>query len=394
MISRNLRHLRLFLAVADLGTVTRAADLYNVSQPAVTQALGKLEAQAGGQLFDRTRQGFFLTPRGEVLAARVARAFGRLDPALTEIAPRLQLTATAAQLQALVAVAETENFTLAARQMGLSQPTVHRAVSQLEQEAETPLFQRMAHGMAATRACQSLARAAELGFAELDQAEADLAELDGGEAGRIVIGSLPLARSVLLPQVLARFRRHRPTLPVRVVDGLYDGLLAGLRRGAVDVMIGALRQPAPIGDVVQEELFRDGLAFVAPPGHPLARAGTLSPADLADRAWVVPRSGTPAREGFERLFAEAGLPLPASILEAGSILLMRELLHRGDFLGCISAHQAAAEISRGLLDRLHVPETLPPRPIGLTFREGWLPTAAQAEMLALLRDEAAAIRKL
>uniref|UniRef100_UPI0011094E10 LysR family transcriptional regulator n=1 Tax=Poseidonocella sp. HB161398 TaxID=2320855 RepID=UPI0011094E10 len=80
MISRNLRHLRLFLAVADLGSVTRASDLYNVSQPAVTQALGKLEAQAGGPLFSRTRQGFFLTPRGEALSARVARAFDRLDP--------------------------------------------------------------------------------------------------------------------------------------------------------------------------------------------------------------------------------------------------------------------------------------------------------------------------
>uniref|UniRef100_UPI0011081502 LysR family transcriptional regulator n=1 Tax=Poseidonocella sp. HB161398 TaxID=2320855 RepID=UPI0011081502 len=345
-------------------------------------------------LFSRTRQGFFLTPRGEALSARVARAFDRLDPALAQIAPRLQLTATTAQLQALIAVAEAENFTLAARRLGLSQPTVHRAVSQLEQEAETPLFERMVHGMAATRSCQALAQAAELGFAELDQAEADLAELDGAEAGQIVIGSLPLARSVLLPQVLARFRRARPTLPVRVVDGLYDGLLAGLRRGAVDMMIGALRQPAPIGDVVQEELFLDGLAFVAAPGHPLARAGALGPAELAGHAWVVPRSGTPARQGFERLFAEAGLPLPASILEAGSILLMRELLHRGDFLGCISAHQAAAEIARGLLDRLHVPENLPGRPIGLTMRAGWLPTAAQAEMLDMVRGEAAALRSL
>ncbi|MBE3638537.1 LysR family transcriptional regulator [Mangrovicoccus algicola] len=394
MIARNLRHLRLFLAVADLASVTRASDLYNISQPAVTQALGKLESQAGGALFTRTRQGFFLTGRGEALAGRASRAFERLDREMAAISPRLQLTATAAQLSALIATVATENFTLAARRLGLSQPTVHRAVSQLEQEAEAPLFQRSAHGLIATRPCQDLARAAQLAFAELAQAEADLAEFDGREAGGIVIGSLPLARSVLLPQALARFRQRRATLPVRVIDGLYDELLAGLRRGEIDVMIGALRNPAPIGDVVQEPLFEDGLAFVAAPGHPLARRARLRPADLGDRAWVVPRAGTPAREGFERFFGAAGQPLPPSILEAGSILLMRELLLRGDFLGCISAHQAAAEISRGLLDRLDIEENLPGRPIGLTFREGWIPTAAQAEMLDLLRQGVADLDRL
>jgi LysR family transcriptional regulator of gallate degradation len=129
----NLRHLRVFLAVVDTGSVTRAADACHVSQPAVTQALNKIERTAGVSLFTRTPHGMFVNKTGERLATRVRRAFNYLDPALTELAPRLRITATTAQLQALIAVREAENFTLAARRMGIAQPTVHRAVTQLEQ---------------------------------------------------------------------------------------------------------------------------------------------------------------------------------------------------------------------------------------------------------------------
>ena len=53
----NLRHLRVFLSVADTGTITRAAELCHVSQPAVTQAMAKLETIAGQPLFARKPQG-------------------------------------------------------------------------------------------------------------------------------------------------------------------------------------------------------------------------------------------------------------------------------------------------------------------------------------------------
>ena len=241
----NLRHLRVFAFVVETASITRAAERARVSQPAVTQAVAKLENILGQALLRRTPQAVFATPAGTVLANRINRAFALLDPALGDLSPRLVLTATAAQLQALIATREAENFTLAARRMGLAQPTVHRAVSQLEQEAGRPLFERTPHGMIATRPAQALAQAARLAFAELAQAEADLAELAGREVGRIVVGAMPLSRSYLLPRAIARFRQHRATLPVKALDGPYDDLIAGLRRGEVDFLIGALRDPAP-----------------------------------------------------------------------------------------------------------------------------------------------------
>lgn len=388
MISRNLRHLRLFAGVAELKSLTLTSERWHISQPAVTQAINKLERETGGALFERSRHGFFLTPRGEVLLARVESAFALLDPVLNDISPRLRLSLSFAQLQALVAVSESENFTLAARRLGLAQPTVHRAVTQIEQAAARSLFERTSFGILPTRLCQALAQAARLAVYEFDQADAELAEFNGGEAGAIVIGAMPLARSVLLPRALARFRQQQPTYPVRIHDGPYDELLGALRRGAIDFLVGALREPAPIGDVVQRRLFDDRLALLAGPDHPLASRSNITVEDLLGYPWVVPRLGTPTREQFETIFTSAGKEPPRRLIESGSLLLMRELLNESRHLGCLSRHQSQRECDHGLLVSLTYPTDHLVRPIGLTYRENWRPTPAQSLMLRLVAEVA------
>lgn len=385
VISRNLRHFRVFLAVARERSASVAAERCKITQPAVTQALNKLDREAGGILFNRMRKGVFLTDRGHLLERRIRRAMDRLDTALAEVSPRLTLTATSVQLRALIAMTETQNFALAARTLGISAPSVHRAITQIEQEAKRPLFERTSFGMVATRPCHRLAQAARLAFAEFDLAETDLADFDGHEAGQIVIGALPLSRSVVLPAALARFQTLRPGHRVTIFDGPYDEMLAGLRRGDIDVIVGALRDPLPVKDVVQERLFADRLAFLSRPDHPLAGAHDISLDTLACHGWVVPRVGVPTRTQFDALFRDAGLPSPDSIMDCGSILLMRELLNRSDLLGCISAHQAEAEVAHGLVARLDTRFQSPARDIGLTYRADWVPATGQRLLLDLIR---------
>lgn len=386
MATRNIRHLRVFLAVTRSGSVTRAAEACRISQPAVTQALAKLEAEHGGPLLNRTRAGFSANARGAVLAHRAERAFGLLDEGLGRISARLALTATTAQLRALVAVRDAESVSRAALTLGLAQPTVQRAITQLEQEAGRPLFDRTSFGLVPTRPCEKLAQAVRLAFAELDQADSELAELDGKAAGRIVIGALPLSRSTILPRALLAFGRHRPRQSVVVLDGVYEEMLGGLRRGDIDLIVGALRDPAPAPDIVQEPLFDDRLAIVARHGHPLAARSRLPVRELGGWNWLVPRKGTPTRAHFDALFA--GHPYPENILETGSMLLMREMLREGDDLGCISSGQAATEIAHGLITRIDVDFDWPPRPIGLTHRANWAPTAAQSLLIDLIREAA------
>ncbi|MET3753489.1 DNA-binding transcriptional LysR family regulator [Rhizobium binae] len=157
------------------------------------------------------------------------------------------MVATTSQLQAVIAVREAKNFTLAARRLGLAQPTVHRAVTQIEEEAARPCLSGLPM-VSSPPAPPARWLRQRLAFAELAQAEGDLAETLSEEAGSIVVGATPLSRSFVFPRAIAEFRKLRPNTPIHIVEGTYTDLLAGLRRGEIDFLIGALRDPAPIGD--------------------------------------------------------------------------------------------------------------------------------------------------
>ncbi len=382
-IQHNLRHLRVFLTVVTTNSVTKTAAACHLSQPAVTQALSKIERELHTKLFTRTPTGLFATARGDLLAKRVRRAFAYLDPALDELSPRLRMLTTTSQLRALIAVRECENFTLAAKRLGLAQPTVHRAITQFEEEAGRTLFDRTSFGIVATKAANGLAQAARLALAELAQAEVDLADANDEEAGQIVIGAMPLSRSFVLPRAIAEFRKLRPKTPIHVLEGPYADLLSGLRRGEIDFLIGAMRDPPPIGDVEQRVLFTDTIVVVAGKDHPLLEKGVPTTEQLASFPWVVGQVGTPIRRHFDAMFEGLGRQ-PLSIVESSSLILMRELLDRTNHLGCISFLQAQAEISRGLLKALPLELGHTARPIGVTCRAEWLPTVGQQLFLDLV----------
>ncbi|MBA4492660.1 LysR family transcriptional regulator [Paracoccus sp. S1E-3] len=382
----SIRHLRMFQTLAETHSVTRTAELCEVSQPAVTQAIGKLERDGGQALFRRSPQGIFLTPAGEVMARRAARALAFLDTAMGDMPRNIRLHATRAQLAALIAVTEQENFTLAARQLGLAQPTVHRSASMLEQSAGMQFFERTAHGLIATRAARQLSQAARLAFAELKQAETDLAALSGREVGRITLGAGALSRAGLLPAAMLRFRTLRPNFPFEIIEGRDEELLAGLRRGEIDMVLGALHSPLGIRDLAQLGLFDDSIAIVARQHHPLARQVRVTREDLGRFPWVIAQQGVPIRTMLEGLLPPETL---RGAIVASSVILLREILRGSDHLGALSRNQALTLGEGQALTVLPVDLPPAPWPIGLTTRAGWEPTAAQREFIDLLREEAA-----
>ncbi|MEJ2404943.1 MAG: LysR family transcriptional regulator, partial [Candidatus Thiodiazotropha sp.] len=270
----NLRHLRAFSEVADHRSITHAAERVFLSQPAITQAIAKLERQLDIQLFERLSDGMHPTEAGHLFAHRTRRTLELIRNGCQE-AIRIGAEAghhrqssidqllTATQLNSLMAVADARNFSLAARNVGTSQPALHRAARDLESLMEIRLFEKTSQGIELTRAARVLVQQIKLAFAELAQGHAEIAALSGEDKGIIVVGSMPLARHGILPAAINALARELPDVRVSVVASPYAELLHGLRHGELDLLIGALRDPVPVDDVVQETLFHDPLAIVA-----------------------------------------------------------------------------------------------------------------------------------
>jgi len=207
---------------------------------------------------------------------------------------------------------------------------------------------------------------------------------------------MPLGRSFIVPETILRFSARRPSHRISILDGPYENLLEALRRGRADFLVGALRESIP-QDVVQEFLFEDPLAIIVRKNHPLARMsgggprGSNRPSHappaeaLVSFAWIAPRPGSPLRRHFDQLFRSATGQPPAAPIECNSLVAARALLLRSDRAMLLSAQQAHHELAAGELIALPHPAGRVVREIGLTLRTDWRPTAAQAELLDLVR---------
>lgn len=87
----DILRLRVLAAVASQGSVTKAAQHLNYSQPAISHHLARLEAETGARLVQRVGRGIRLTPEGEHLARRAAEIIGRVDSAAAELSAMVGL---------------------------------------------------------------------------------------------------------------------------------------------------------------------------------------------------------------------------------------------------------------------------------------------------------------
>lgn len=370
----NLRHLKAVAKIVELGTVNAAAGAVNLSQPAITQALGRLEKQVGLPLFERRFDGMVPTEAARLLAPRIDTAMAHLS------SPHV----TMSRLRALLALADSGSYAGASQESGLSLPSIHRAVADLATSMRRKLVERRGKIVALTEAGYGVVQAFRLARIELETGMSEVEALKGRETRRIAVGAMPLSRARVLPGAVTRFIRQHPMVRLQIAEGSRAELLEPLRQGALDLMIGALRDPLMEEDLVQTPLFEDLPAIYARAGHPLA--GTCpDPADLAAYSWVVPQRGAPLRDSFERCFERAGVAPPAVPIESGSVMMVRQLLMDSDFVTLLSPDQVAVELEAGWLVRLAgLPQGLG-RTIGMTWRASWRPTAVQHDFIAQLQ---------
>lgn len=388
----NLRHLRGVSAIVASGSVSAAAGIVSLSQPALTQGLAKIEARLSAALFVRRPSGVVATPAGHAMAARADEAGAHLTAAMRAVrrgavrgfAHPEQLL-TMAQIRALLALADMGSYVAAAVASGLSQPALHRAVRDVERVAGVRLVERRGRGTALTEAGVRTARGFRLAIGALEAGLAEIGSLAGDGGGGIAIGAMPLAHARLLPDAMAALHVSHPGARMAVVEGAHRELIDQLRDGRIDLTIGALRDPAPGPDVVQELLFVDTLAVVARARHPLVTARSADAAALAAYPWIVSPAGTPLRDHWERMIAGIDAARPAAPIECGSVMTIRRLLLSADYLTLLSADQVWLELDSGLLGIVRGALPAPVRMIGITTRADWRPTDLQAGFVTMLR---------
>jgi LysR family transcriptional regulator of gallate degradation len=391
----SLRHLRAFIAVAEQGSVTKAAESLFRAQSAVTRSIRELELALDVELFERKTSGMLCTVFGNVVLERAQRAVHEFELAADELLDKPKTNSRITKprfvaalfnerrLLTFVKLVESRHMPTVAKSLGISQPAVSGSINDLEASLGFELFKRTSKGMVTTEDGELLTFRVKRALAELRHVEEDIAALRGTMEGRVIVGALPLGRTFILPDAINRVLAKHPHLRFSTVEGPFDHLAAGLRAGDIDFIFGALRPPDYAKDLIGEPLLSDRMSVVGRRDHPLAKQKKIGMDDLLKAQWVLSNRGTPARHLFDLSFTAENLEPPVDAVETSDLAILRGLLMHSDMLTAISAQQLHYEIAAGALQVLNIDLPKTTRMIGITQR---MESLASPGALALMEE--------
>ncbi|MBK8002193.1 MAG: hydrogen peroxide-inducible genes activator [Verrucomicrobia bacterium] len=193
------------------------------------------------------------------------------------------------QLRYVVAVARTGNFSRAAEQCHVSQPSLSQQIQKLEDELGERLFDRLKREAKLTSHGQAFLRRAIRILEEVDAARRDATDAKELSSGSVTLGVLPTIAPYLLPPVLTKFHARHPGIEIIVQEDTTAQLLKLGLACEIDFALTSL----PIADARFEirELFSEELLVALPPDHPLAAKRTLRSADLESERFIVMKEG-------------------------------------------------------------------------------------------------------
>ncbi|MGE8658809.1 MAG: LysR family transcriptional regulator [Achromobacter sp.] len=284
-------------------------------------------------------------------------------------------------LRALVEVVRQGGFSLAAKAVFATQPTVSKAVRQLEDEIGMPLLDRQAQPPRLTEAGEIVYRRAVKMLAERDDLYAELDELRGLKRGVLRLGLPPLGSSTLFAPMFARFRSRYPHIEISLLEHGGHRLEERVMAGEIE-LAASLRPDSDNFD--WQPVAREPLVALLPADHAHAGAAGVSLAQLRDSPFILFETGFALNRIIEQACRRAGFA-PTIAARSGQIDFIVALVSAG--LGVAFLPRVKAEEER------HAGVTLAPLrdahtdwQMGLVWRRGgYLSPAAQA-WLGLARE--------
>jgi LysR family hydrogen peroxide-inducible transcriptional activator len=193
------------------------------------------------------------------------------------------------QLRYVVAVARTRNFSRAAEQCHVSQPSLSQQIQKLEDELGERLFDRTKREAKLTPHGETFLLRGVRILEEVDAAKREATDAKSLLRGSVTVGVLPTIAPYLLPAAMAAFTAKFPGLEMVVQEDTTARLLRLALGGEIDFALAS--RPIREERLEVRELFSEELLIALPPGHPLTRKRTVRANDLEGERLIVMQEG-------------------------------------------------------------------------------------------------------
>ena len=234
------------------------------------------------------------------------------------------------QLRSFHAVAQRMSFTVAARELGVSQPTITTQVKSLEQEFGVELFVRRGRRIELTETGDGLLDITRRLFADEKEAADYLNETRGLKTGHLRVGAVGPYH---VTDMLAAFNARYPGIYVSVTVGNSRDTLRDLLDYRTDVAV--LAHVDPDARLVAIPYRQHRVVVMCPIDHEFASRRSIRAGDMEGQKLIVREAGSTTRRAFDQAMREKDVR-PKVVMEIGSRESIREAVAKGIGLGVVS----------------------------------------------------------
>jgi DNA-binding transcriptional LysR family regulator len=284
-------------------------------------------------------------------------------------------------------IAEEGTLGRAAERLHRTQPALTKCIDRLEQDLGARLFEKDGRGMRLTTAGEVLVRRTRQMAIMVEETAREMQEYAGGLQGKVRIGCVPTLAEHMMPRVFEQLLLEAPAITVNLTVAMNDNLLASLRDGDLDLVVGPILETDP--DIVCEQIAEDTMVVMASEHHPVFD-GPCTLARLLDYKWMLPARTVASRQWLDQTFERHGLPRPQVQIEPNVLNAILPILEKTSLLGFVTRFNLVS--GRARVREVELPEAQMKRRLGLTYRKNGYLSPAAARIAAILRAHGTALQ--
>ena len=286
------------------------------------------------------------------------------------------------QLRAFASLARTGSFTLAAKELYLSQSAVSHSMKALEEDVGCSLLDRMGKKVLLTQAGEQLLHHAQKILTEMGAARESLHHLGKWGRSRLRIGTSPTACQYILPAVLREFKESFPQCLISVEPGDTPEAIALLRENQVDLALSL--EPKNEARMEFHPLFSDEMVFLTSPSHPWAMAGHVRREEIPRQHYVLYNRNSYTFRIVKEYFRVENMVLN-TVIEFGSMEAIKELVKLGLGVSILAPWIAQKELQEKSLVSLPLGRRKLKRAWGIMHWKGRRLSLAEERFVSLCR---------
>ncbi|MCP1575014.1 DNA-binding transcriptional LysR family regulator [Herbaspirillum rubrisubalbicans] len=283
-------------------------------------------------------------------------------------------------LKYFAVIAEEGHVGRAAERLFKTQPALTKCIDRLEEQLGAPLFERAGRGIRLTAVGQALLNRARQISLMMDETAREIGDYAHGREGNIRLGCIPTLAEHILPGLCQELLREAPKVTIELKVSMNDVLLAGLKAGELDIVLGPMIQEDEVFHT--EEIMQDQMVVMASPHHPIFER-RIKLRHLLEYQWVLPAQSVLSRQWLDNVFDRHHLPRPTVQIMPTVLNMIMPLIERSNLLGFASKLNLQA--GRGHLREVVLKESTMLRRMGLTYRRDIYLSPAAQRLLTIIR---------